>query len=294
MRNDHASVFLSLLDPDASFFTFQIVPEPKLRPTGLPPQLLHGSFQDILPTLTTLNKQGAAIFVSVNATDGKGRRAENIIRTRCIWQDDDDGFRGVFPLEPSIIVSTSPGKFQRYWLTEGLSKDDYSAVMRTMVEQHGSDKQAGADIARVLRVPGFYHRKAEPYLVRIIEASGKRYAPEEVLKAFPQTEQEPASAEPFASISSHATDDQTFRIKSALKLISPDPYGQWLRVGQILHNEYGGAADGLFVWMQWAQGSRKFKAEEHRYKWRTFGRGTGPKLGLGTLFLMASQALYAR
>ena len=215
--------FLGLLDPNARFFTFQTVPEPKHKLTHLLPQVLHGSLEDLLPTLSSLNRQGAGIYVAVNATDGKGRRTSNIIRVRAIWQDDDDGYHGPFPLQPSMVVSTSPGKFQRYWLADGLSKEDYRRLMRTMVKHYGSDKQAGTDIARVLRVPGFYHRKAEPYLVRIIEASGKRYAPEEVLKAFapPQTEPDPALS--FAPISLHATDDQTFRIKAALKVISPTP-----------------------------------------------------------------------
>ena len=78
--------------------------------------MLHGSFKDLLPKLNALNKQGAAIFVTVNATDGKGRKAENITRIRAIWQDDDVGYQGDFPLQPSMIVSSSPGKFQRYWL----------------------------------------------------------------------------------------------------------------------------------------------------------------------------------
>ena len=58
-----------------------------------------------------------------------------------------------------------------------------------MIEQYGSDKQAGTDIARVLRVPGFYHLKAEPYLVRIIEASVSGIHGSELLKAFPPAEQ---------------------------------------------------------------------------------------------------------
>jgi hypothetical protein len=49
--------------------------------------------------LSHLNEQGAGIFVTVNETDGKGRKRENITRVRAVWQEDDDGFDGPFPLE---------------------------------------------------------------------------------------------------------------------------------------------------------------------------------------------------
>ena len=294
MKVDATAHFLSLLDPTAAFFTFQIVPEPKHKRSPFLAQVLHGSFKDLLPTLNALNEQGAAIFVTVNATDGKGRKAENITRIRAIWQDDDVGYQGAFPLQPSIIVSTSPGKFQRYWLADDLSMDDYKAVMRTMIEQYGSDKQAGTDTARVLRVPGFYHLKGEPYLVRIIEASGKRYSRDEVLKAFPPAEQEPSSVSSLVSIPILATDEDTLRIRDALKHINPDPYDHWIKVGQILHDVYKGQVEGLYLWMGWAQASTKFNPKEHTYKWSTFGRRTGRQLGLGTLFRMASEALYGR
>jgi hypothetical protein len=135
MPNDQASRFLSFLDPTASAFTFQTVPEPKKTHANLWPQVIHGSLNDLLPKLTDLNKRGAAIYVTVNETDGMGRKTDNIVRVRAIWQDDDDGYKGDFPLKPSIVVSSSPGRFQRYWLTEGLSKEDYVGPMRTMIEK---------------------------------------------------------------------------------------------------------------------------------------------------------------
>ena len=42
-------------------------------------------------------------------------------------------------------------------------------------------------INRVLRLPGFLHRKnpAAPFMVRIVKASGARYTREQIMKAFP-------------------------------------------------------------------------------------------------------------
>jgi len=263
MPNDQASRFLSLLDPTAFAFTFQTVPEPKGKPTNLWPQVLHGSLNDLLPKLTDLNRQGAAIYVTVNETDGKGRKAANITRLRAIWQDDDCGYEGNFPLPPSMIISSSPGKFQRYWLSEGLSKEDYKGLMGTMINEYGSDKDCGTDLARVLRVPGFFHQKAEPYLITIVETCARRYTREELLKAFPPIEQLSPQPLAFAAASSPSISEETFRIKTALKQIYPDPYDTWIEIGQILHDFYKGHVEGLHLWMGWAQASTKFNPKEH-------------------------------
>ena len=284
--------FLSLLDPHASAFTFQTFDDDKARKNpGLITQL-HGPFESHLAELVALNRQGAGVFVTVNETDGTGRKAEDIILIRAIWQDDDEGYDGDFPLQPSLVVSTSPGKFQRLWLAAGLSKEEHAGLMRTMIAEYASDKNA-ADISRVLRLPGFTHNKSEPYLVRVVEASGKRYTRDELLKAFPPVKEDHAPPPVFPSGSSdHVNSEDAYRIKNALKVIDPVPYDRWLQVGMILHAVYQGDAEGLYLWIDWASASEKFNQKEHQYKWRTFGKTEGQKLGLGTLFHLANEALY--
>jgi len=284
--------FLSLLDPNATVFTFQTFDDDKARKSPRLIKLLHGPLESQLDELLALNRQGAGVFVTVNETDGCARRAEDIIRIRAIWQDDDEGYDGAFPLRPSLVVSTSPGKFQRLWLAAGLSKEEHAGLMRTMIAEYASDKNA-ADISRVLRLPGFTHNKSEPYLVRVVEASGKRYTRDELLKAFPPVKEDPAPPPVFPSGSSdHVNSEDAYRIKNALKVIDPVPYDRWLQVGMILHAVYQGDAEGLYLWIDWASASEKFNQKEHQYKWRTFGKTEGQKLGLGTLFHLANEALY--
>lgn len=55
----------------------------------------------------------------VNETDGNGRKAEDVRRVRAVWQEDDNGWEGDFPLSPSIVVQSSIGKYHRYWLVDG-------------------------------------------------------------------------------------------------------------------------------------------------------------------------------
>lgn len=166
--------FLQLIDPDAESFTFQIFPEGEAKgDRDLTPDILIGSFEGHMDNLSLYNEAGCGVFVTINETDGRGRKTENIKRVRAVWQDDDNGWKGKFELEPSIVVQTSEGKFQRYWLVDGpMTFMSFGGIMARIVEDFGGD--AGAkDLARVLRLPGFWHRKGEPQLVEIISAPGK-------------------------------------------------------------------------------------------------------------------------
>src|ERR1035437_3582666 len=62
--------------------------------------------------LAFLNDRGAGIYLCVNETDGKGRKAHNVTRVRAVYADLDGS-----PLEkapyynPSVVVESSVGRF---------------------------------------------------------------------------------------------------------------------------------------------------------------------------------------
>ena len=185
--------FLRMIDAHAAVFTFQVLPQKGDGSSPVVPRVLHSK------SLTELQKEqdkGAAIFVVVNETDGNGRKNENVKRIRCVFQEDDDGYDGAFPLIPSLVVESSPGRFHRYWLiadnwpADEQGRGDFTAVMQRLVTSYGSDKHA-TDISRVLRLPGFWHRKGAPFMVRIVEANGQRYRRAEIVAAFPSVPREP-------------------------------------------------------------------------------------------------------
>ena len=94
-----------------------------------------------------------------------------------------------------MVVETSPGNFHFYWLIEDhwpadeFGKTDFAAVLECMVAVYGSDK-AATDISRVLRVPGFMHRKnpANPHLVHIIDDNGARYTRQQICRRLSSTD----------------------------------------------------------------------------------------------------------
>ncbi|WP_126156142.1 phage/plasmid primase, P4 family [Paracoccus haematequi] len=69
---------------------------------------------------------------------------------------------------PWFAVQTSPGKAHVYWPLHGAERyrnnDTYRLLQRKLRQLFDGDK-AVVDATRVLRVPGFYHRKGEPHLV---------------------------------------------------------------------------------------------------------------------------------
>ena len=185
-----AKEFLSLLDLEAKAFTFQTFDDDQSGGHENDRRLARVTSD--WTRLRWLYGQGAGAFVTVSETDLKGRGKKNIVRIRAVWQEDDRGFTGKLPLRPSIVVESSPGKFHRYilvaghWPADEQGIADFDAVLDRMVESYGSDGGAKG-INRVLRLPGFLHRKnpAAPFMVHIVKASGARYTREQIMKAFP-------------------------------------------------------------------------------------------------------------
>jgi AAA domain/Primase C terminal 2 (PriCT-2)/RepB DNA-primase N-terminal domain len=280
--------FLKLLDGNAASFTFQTFAEKGDSISNVIPKVIHDDLA--LAKLRPEHVSGAGIYITANETDGCGRKTENIVRVRAVWQEDDDGYDGAFPLEPSIVVESSPGHFHRYWLvtddwpTDDKGRADFAAVMERMVESFGSDKNA-KDISRVLRLPGFYHRKGAPFMVRIIGGNGKRYTRAEIMAGFPPVAREGRAPGPAAEFVRGGGGDEIERIREALSFIDPDPRYLWRNVGMALKEHLGEA--GRSLWDEWSRGCRsKFNERRQDSAWRSFRRHD---IRIGTLFHHAKQ-----
>lgn len=255
-----AARFLTLLDETAEVFTFQTFSDAKPKPNPDPlAEILTGTLAELWVKLVVKNKRGAGVFVTINKTDKKGRKAENIVGVRAVWQEDD-GEGKQLPLEPHIVVESSPGKFHRYLLCEGLSAEDHRRVENVLIADYGSDRSA-ADISRVLRVPGFLHRKGEPHLVRVIHESGAQpYCAAQVLAAFPPSAS--AQATPAANAGTateHATPEQIRDLRSALAFMRSDARAEWITNGARLRG-LGDVGRGL--WVEYSQQSPKWQPSD--------------------------------
>ena len=181
---EDAQKFLDLLAPQ-SHFTFQTFDDSKAKRTWLA-KILHGTLTEHFQELKSLNRQGAGIFVTINETDGKGRKASNITRVRAAFVDLDGApIEPVLsdPMPPHLVVESSTGKYHAYWMLDFLPLESFKLIQQALAKRFNGDK-AVCDLPRVMRLPGFLHQKGAPFQSAIVGADEGRYTSSEFLKAF--------------------------------------------------------------------------------------------------------------
>lgn len=283
----------------------------KKKPGASPlSRVRSGKWEDRKTWLATMNLKGAGVFVTANKTDGDGRRIENIKELRAIWCEwDGPGNLPQWPLEPQMIVETSPGHFHIYWLTDPLAWSEFTDLMGVIVHSYGSDPSA-KDASRVLRIPGFYHQKVNakkglngiPHLVSLTENNDlARYEPETLFNAFDVAKYRAEKDEAEAKVKTKRTprgrrptvpfDENA--IREAQKFISREARDTWLTVGMALASSRDARA--LALWDSWSQSSEKYDAEDQIRTWGSFREVNSEYEGgvtLGTLFKLAKDGGY--
>jgi hypothetical protein len=154
-----AQRFLSAIDPNTDQFTWQTFPDGG-KDTKLT-RILHGSLDELYDKLVKLNELGAGIFITINETNLKGRKTQNIIRVRAVFCDLDGS-----PLTPALeygfnphmIVESSLKKWHVYWLVKDVALEQFSTLQTILAQRYNSDPKV-TDLPRVMRVPGFFHQK---------------------------------------------------------------------------------------------------------------------------------------
>ncbi len=187
-----AKTFLEALAKNRNV-TFQTFNDKKGSQVGHQSRILHGTLGEYSERLTALNESGAGVYLMVNEGNLKGRSAKNVVRVRALFAD----FDGIplpceWPLEPSITVESSQGKYHTYWLlADTLLLDDFKPLQKAIAKVFGSDEKV-CDLPRVMRLPSFYHQKSEPFLTRVVKCdSNLRYTANQLKHTFPVKEVKP-------------------------------------------------------------------------------------------------------
>jgi hypothetical protein len=181
---DMAARFLAALSRD-NLHTFQTFDDAGRGRRGLI-QVPRGTFARLAPRLATLNAKGAGVFVMVNRGDGRGRKAENVIGARALFVDLDGA-----PLEPvlsasippRIVVESSLGRWHAYWPIADMPLEQFTTAQKALAEVFNADPKVH-DRPRVMRLPGFLHRKGEPFLTRLVECNAEPLTWDEMAQAF--------------------------------------------------------------------------------------------------------------
>ncbi|RUM45139.1 MAG: hypothetical protein DSY80_03700 [Desulfocapsa sp.] len=305
---EEARRFLTILDPALfgiprpfDFRTFDDVrnTDGSLRRNGLLNANHRGKLEDVFESLCGYQRGGAGVFFTANRMDGKGCLAKNVDYIRGVWIDDDNirqAHRVDFPEKPTVIVESSPGKFHYYWIIRyqyPLEMNIFDGIMLRLAQDWGHDKGASG-IARVMRLPGFYHCKGEPFMSRIVGGTGRQMDLYDLIQAFPPIEH---SVSPLI-------DDETGEIKmpedsilraaaigaamSRIPAMYCDDRKTWLEIGMAINHEFGDA--GFSMWDDWSQNSDKYDQKDSVKTWKGFaGKGIGD-IKIGTLFYYSNGA----
>ena len=117
------------------------------------------------------NHNGANVYVAANPLrpGSRNRTKDCIAEVRHLYLDIDvDGENRIAALResenvpvPTVILSTSPDKYQVLWRVEGFDFDQQEGTLKLLAIAFGGDS-ACTDRNRVLRVPGFRNCKYDP------------------------------------------------------------------------------------------------------------------------------------
>ena len=311
--------FLKRLDPTTDTFCFQTFDDCKtpghVKRRHLA-RTLNGTLEQHADELSRLSSQGAGVFVTVQATDGNGRRDGNITRIRAVYQEADAPGAKVPPLAANIEVESSPGKFHRYWLITpetAPDADGFAGVMGRLVQDWDSDPNA-KDIARVLRLPGFAHQKdpANPFMAQVTGGSGVARQWSEIVVAFPPLEVRRKSASralkrahraaaaallggesltvpEIAPVSAPADWDE---VKSLLACLDPNMgRADWLRVLMALNST--GRPEAYPLALEWSRPGATFNDGDFLDAWESLTIDPDG-VTLGSLYAMAMKAGWQR
>jgi DNA primase RepB-like protein len=138
--------------------------------------------------LRHMNARKYEVYISMNTLkQGTHRRTkDDVDLIRHVYLDfDEQGTAAVAALleredlpEPNYLINSSPDKWQVIWKIADCTKDEAQEIERGLVRDTGADS-AVIDVARVLRLPGFYnHKYSRPHMVGVETRSEQVSGPE--------------------------------------------------------------------------------------------------------------------
>ena len=293
---EEAEAFLNALDGKDAQFTFQTFDDVEVwsdekqknikRQNKDLVRVYHGTFNEHKQKLASINKRGGGVFVTINETDLKGSKKENILKIRAVFVDlDGSPIQPILDLpedlQPHIIIESSPNKWHAYWLVDNCSLELFPHVQRALAAKFNGDIAVN-NIDRVMRLAGFSHNKGESFITRIHTMQDDLY-PYSVnrlivgldLELEKITHRKQAATATVATLAT-VEDDFTIGlpptaetiadIKSALDYLSCEEYHDWIR--QAMHLKTLGN-EGLDLWLAWSSKSAKFDRAEALNKWHS-------------------------
>lgn len=133
------------------------------------------------------NEMGKGVFFVVN---GGGQTDKEVIASgscQAQFMEIDDYPQEVqiriinaFPLKPSIIVKTRKSLHTYWLLSEDAEISRFRSIQKKLIDLFQADEVIQNE-SRVMRLPGFYHNKEDPFMVEVIEFDpGLKYSQDQI------------------------------------------------------------------------------------------------------------------
>lgn len=176
---------------------------------------IPGTYSAVEPELRRWNAKGYGIFMCINnlKKNATARNANNITEITYVFIDIDETGKTYeetyLPLEPSIVVETSLSgrKWHGYFKIKDCSVEQFRSLQQRLIAFYKSDNNI-KDPCRVLRVPGFNHRKGEPVPVKLKKCDPSiEYTVQEIIDAHPVKDFKEKEKREFQTV---ATGDEAF------------------------------------------------------------------------------------
>ncbi len=148
-----------------------------------------------------VNNYGVYFVVNGGGCDSNAVKKNSIPRAQFMEIDDqsfDEQMRIIkeFPLEPSIMNRTKKS-IHCYWLLSDGDFVTWKKVQKRLIAKFKSDPKI-SDESRVMRLPGFFHRKDKnnPVMCTLIKFDpDRRYSQNDLLNVLPEVENENSSGD---------------------------------------------------------------------------------------------------
>jgi hypothetical protein len=130
---------------------------------------------------------GREVYLCAHPLKDRRRKKEHATLIRALYADVDTGTIPTGALAPTLVIESSPGRYQAYWmLTQPVAPAKAEVLNRRLATLIGADA-SGYDLTQLLRVPGTPNRKyADAPTVRTIAYHPERvFDPEKLEYALP-------------------------------------------------------------------------------------------------------------
>lgn len=265
---------------------------------GHKPKAFYGFLtKEMKQQLEDANGAGMELGMMINQSNGQSRKAKDVIGVNAFSADFDrgdmtkEGLLELLPVEPYLMVNTSPGNFHVHWLISGCKPEQFTALMKALALKYGSDDKV-CDLPHVMRAPGTINWKYElPFLTTIVHS--KQNTKPIPLKVFIKKmglkvdDVKPEIGNEDIALVKPMSEELQAEVVEALEHVSPENRAIWLKVMMAIHS-VAPTEVGYIIFTKWSKQSDKYDEAEHQKIWSELKVGGG--VTINSLFWLARVA----